>query len=613
MQGFVLTKKELKLRDARTARFSYRSYASRESEYSLSPTSTTDFTNSEDASHPPVVGTNMGLTKDYLRLTSEPDPRLVRPVAVLEHAFQYFSSQWAAGASPFSFYLSQLKSMRQDLAVQRVFSPLVFRVYEANVKIAALQRNWSELNQCLTCLHGLYQRVITILLAFEPLVKDLPQDDQSQPQPPKDEKTSVVSQSSDLKAKTTTIPINMETILQFVRSKTISTSSESAVVASAKSASVEDTQTISSFLERFDEMASLRLLFSLTIDGVSTISLPEWSFYSAKLHSNPRALALAKALWAVNHESSLPSSVTSLRQICPSIDFVFDVRRALAQENYFSFFSLLYSLQICGRNTKSSAARVSEESSILLGIVLRTLGILAREVVLDRIMKAYRPYVPLYSLIIMLGFAPTPSDRASFSPQSETDTISPDALSACLDFLQARGIDFQEFAHHNISKARLSPERKQELLSHLSMKNPEEMESMMNEDGFDAHTAPDDALESTSDEDSFEDREEFDDDTCEDLNECYGMFNLAFSSGSAGIFSSQKPETLVKTTVFSQPPAWISKNAFEGVSISVREANPAFIAHRTKELEAFKAKNKSRSGRDDTHFTTSNDVSPLQS
>ncbi|KAL1472903.1 hypothetical protein MTO96_022680 [Rhipicephalus appendiculatus] len=83
----------------------------------------------------PVVGTCQDLEKQYLRLTSAPDPSTIP----------------SRGGPP------GLKSIRQDLTVQCVRDPFTVQVYETHARIALEKGDHEEFNQCQTQLKTLYQ------------------------------------------------------------------------------------------------------------------------------------------------------------------------------------------------------------------------------------------------------------------------------------------------------------------------------------------------------------------------------------------------------------------------------------------------------------------------
>jgi len=83
----------------------------------------------------PVVGRCMELEKRYLRLTSAPDPNMVRPLHVLEKTLDLLKKKWRT-ENNYSYICDQLKSLRQDLTVQHIKSEFTITVYEIHGRIA---------------------------------------------------------------------------------------------------------------------------------------------------------------------------------------------------------------------------------------------------------------------------------------------------------------------------------------------------------------------------------------------------------------------------------------------------------------------------------------------
>ncbi|KAJ4979768.1 hypothetical protein NE237_010548 [Protea cynaroides] len=99
-----------------------------------------------------VKGTCQEIEKRYLRLTSAPDPTTVRPEEVLEKALQVvLSSQ-----KNYLYKCDQLKSIRQDLTVQRICNELTAKVYETHARLALEAGDLPEYNQCQSQLQSLY-------------------------------------------------------------------------------------------------------------------------------------------------------------------------------------------------------------------------------------------------------------------------------------------------------------------------------------------------------------------------------------------------------------------------------------------------------------------------
>lgn len=96
------------------------------------------------------------MEKEYLRLTSSPDPQKVRPLAVLQESLKLVKKKWVQDHD-YNSALSQLKSIRQDVTVQHLTGKFVVDVYETHARIAIEQQDYFQLSACFAQLEVLYE------------------------------------------------------------------------------------------------------------------------------------------------------------------------------------------------------------------------------------------------------------------------------------------------------------------------------------------------------------------------------------------------------------------------------------------------------------------------
>ena len=103
-----------------------------------------------------VVGRCTTLEKRYLRLTSEPNPDLVRPLPILNKAFKFIMNRYARHEVNYTYMCDQLKSIRQDMRVQMIENKFTMKVYQTHARLALENGDLGEFNQCQSRLFILY-------------------------------------------------------------------------------------------------------------------------------------------------------------------------------------------------------------------------------------------------------------------------------------------------------------------------------------------------------------------------------------------------------------------------------------------------------------------------
>ncbi|KAG8744167.1 hypothetical protein FRC10_010633 [Ceratobasidium sp. 414] len=107
-----------------------------------------------------IVGTSKEPFKNYLRLTSAPDPSTIRPLEVLQRTLEELKKRWRQ-TNDYRWACDQFKSLRQDLTVQRIKNSFTIQVYEIHARMALEASDLVEFNQCQSNLRLLYEAGIT--------------------------------------------------------------------------------------------------------------------------------------------------------------------------------------------------------------------------------------------------------------------------------------------------------------------------------------------------------------------------------------------------------------------------------------------------------------------
>lgn len=105
----------------------------------------------------PVIGRCCILEKKYLRLTSNPNPENIRPLSVLEKAYDLILYKYSNEGATYQYLCDQFKSMRQDLKVQIIENNFTVKVYLTHAKIALENGDLGEYNQCQSSLKDLFE------------------------------------------------------------------------------------------------------------------------------------------------------------------------------------------------------------------------------------------------------------------------------------------------------------------------------------------------------------------------------------------------------------------------------------------------------------------------
>lgn len=103
-----------------------------------------------------IVGRSSSIFKNYLRLTSDPDPKDIRPLPVLKQTLEQLKQRWRSEGN-YHWVCDQFKSLRQDLTVQRIKNDFTVLVYEIHARIALENSDLVEFNACQATLKQLYE------------------------------------------------------------------------------------------------------------------------------------------------------------------------------------------------------------------------------------------------------------------------------------------------------------------------------------------------------------------------------------------------------------------------------------------------------------------------
>ncbi|CAI4053789.1 Thp3p SKDI_16G3090 [Saccharomyces kudriavzevii IFO 1802] len=104
-----------------------------------------------------LVGRCQALEKSYLRLTSEPNPDLIRPPNILQKTYCLLMEKYQSKVATYTYLCDQFKSMRQDLRVQMIENSFTIKVYQTHARIALENGDLGEFNQCQNRIMALFE------------------------------------------------------------------------------------------------------------------------------------------------------------------------------------------------------------------------------------------------------------------------------------------------------------------------------------------------------------------------------------------------------------------------------------------------------------------------
>jgi hypothetical protein len=172
----ILTEQEMKNRDKRKSRFDseFDNHSKEGTNQNLNSLNFKDMKQMKEfkakekeenieelTSHITIVGTCQTLEKQYLRLTTIPDPSQVRPQFVLMKSLKLLKDKWKNKQADYNYISEQFRSMRQDMTIQHIQNDFTVKVYETHARIALESLDLDQFNQCQTALISLYDLGLT--------------------------------------------------------------------------------------------------------------------------------------------------------------------------------------------------------------------------------------------------------------------------------------------------------------------------------------------------------------------------------------------------------------------------------------------------------------------
>lgn len=107
-----------------------------------------------------LYGRSYQIDKPYLRLTDSPNYSKIRPEIILKYSLHYHIQLYSTGKINYDNFISQIKSIRQDLTIQSIQNQFTLQVYQENCRISLKERDFITFKECLCNLWGLYEMMM---------------------------------------------------------------------------------------------------------------------------------------------------------------------------------------------------------------------------------------------------------------------------------------------------------------------------------------------------------------------------------------------------------------------------------------------------------------------
>ena len=86
-----------------------------------------------------------------------PNPSQIRPETILKKSLKHIKDKWRNKEKDYNYINEQLRSIRQDMTIQRIQNDFTVKVYETHARIALESMDTDQFNQCQTKLIELYK------------------------------------------------------------------------------------------------------------------------------------------------------------------------------------------------------------------------------------------------------------------------------------------------------------------------------------------------------------------------------------------------------------------------------------------------------------------------